>query len=86
MVLIKFLLIAFCAYWLLKSIGRFLLSVVLPGYIKKKANQHAQGYSQQRPKQKRPADGNVNIDYVPNEKKKPKTDKGGDFVDYEEVK
>lgn len=83
MVLIKFLLMGFCVYWLLKQVGRFLLSVVLPGYIKKKATQYNQP---QQPKQKRPADGNVNIDYVPSEATKSKTDKGGDFVDYEEVK
>jgi hypothetical protein len=85
MVLIKFIFIGFCIYWLLKQVGRFLLSVVLPGYIKKKASQYSQPQQRQ---QKRPADGTVNIDYVPDtaDKGKPKTDKGGDFVDYEEVK
>jgi hypothetical protein len=37
---------------------------------------------------KRPADGNVNIDFVPKEDKPKNTNKGreGDYVDYEEIK
>ncbi|MDP4680542.1 MAG: DUF4834 family protein [Cyclobacteriaceae bacterium] len=81
--LLKFLFIGFCIFWLLGRIGRFLLSVILPGYIKKKANQYSQGQPRQ---EKRPSDGNVNIDYMPGESQKTKTNKGGDFVDYEEVK
>ena len=34
---------------------------------------------------KKPADGNVNVDYVP-DKNKDKDFGGGDYVDYEEVK
>tara|TARA_R110000868_G_scaffold201175_1_gene448759 strand:+ start:806 stop:1063 length:258 start_codon:yes stop_codon:yes gene_type:complete len=85
MALIKFIFIGFCIFWLLKQVGRFLLSVVLPGYIKKKASQYNQPEQRQ---QKRPSNGNVNIDYVPDtaDRRRPKTDKGGDFVDYEEVK
>ncbi len=41
-------------------------------------------------KYKQPADGNVNIDYIPEEDKKngkgPRNFKGGEYVDYEEVK
>lgn len=37
---------------------------------------------------KRPADGNVNIDSVPKDKNRPRhaSDKGGEYVDYEEIK
>lgn len=35
---------------------------------------------------RRPADGNVNIDSVPEEKKKKTDFKGGEYIDYEEIK
>jgi hypothetical protein len=35
---------------------------------------------------KRPKDGNVDIDYVPNNHNKSKTSHSGDYVDYEEIK
>lgn len=35
---------------------------------------------------RRPAGGNVNIDSVPDEKKKKTDFKGGEYIDYEEVK
>ena len=43
------------------------------------------GYQEGGNSSRRPADGNVNIDSVPKEKKK-STFKGGDYIDYEEVK
>jgi hypothetical protein len=39
----------------------------------------------QRERKKRPADGNVDIDYVPNDYNSSKAG-SGDYVDYEEVK
>ncbi len=41
-----------------------------------------------RSQRKRARGGNVNIDYVPDDKKKTKSDsnKGGDYIDYEDVK
>ena len=46
-------------------------------------NRPGQRYAQQA---RRPADGNVNVDFVPNDKeqKKGKFD-GGEYVDYEDV-
>lgn len=38
------------------------------------------------PQQRRPADGNINVNTPPKGDKKGGTIKGGDYVDYEEVK
>lgn len=45
-------------------------------------------YQNQQYQSGRGNDGNVNIDHVPNEgsKKTPKAFKGGEYVDYEEIK
>jgi hypothetical protein len=41
-----------------------------------------------RTQRKRAKDSNLDIDYIPKDKKQNKTDnfKGGDYIDYEEVK
>lgn len=43
---------------------------------------------EKRSQRKRAKDSNVDIDYVPEDKKQNKTDnfKGGEYIDYEEVK
>ncbi|MDN5201629.1 DUF4834 domain-containing protein [Fulvivirgaceae bacterium BMA10] len=35
---------------------------------------------------RRPSDGNVDVDYVPPQKKESEDFKGGDYIDYEEIK
>lgn len=52
-------------------------------------NMNNQSGQQQRNYQstQRKPEGTISVDYIPpQEKKKPKLDKAGDFVDYEEVK
>lgn len=42
----------------------------------------------QSSRQRKPKDGNVSIDYIPEDKKKKKSSKnfeGGEYIDYEEV-
>jgi len=52
------------------------------------ANNQQNFQKEQNPTHKKPKDGNVNIDYIPNSNKS-KPDKknfpGGDYVDYEDV-
>jgi len=64
-----------------------LLSRSLLGRIYKQAQQQ-QRAAQQQHKRAKPADGNVNVQYAPIEKPTKSSDnfKGGDYVDYEEVK
>lgn len=64
-----------------------LLSRSLLGRIYKQAQQQ-QRAAQQQQKRARPADGNVNVQPAPVQKSQKSSDnfKGGDYVDYEEVK
>ena len=68
------------------KVGQFLFKMFFIGAAQH-SRQTFQG-QQRRNHQQRPTDGNVNIDYVPNPNTK-KGDghlKGGDYVDFEEVK
>lgn len=75
---------------------KFLLIVVIVGYVlvkglgfffrimMRKPTRHQ--YGSRRPTPPKPTDGNVNIDYVPEDKKSDGKDlKGGEYVDFEEV-
>lgn len=85
-VLFKFLLIAFAAWWIFKSVARFLF-----GNLIKQAQQQQQQFNQQRQsaykQQAKPKDGNVSVQFSPKKKEEKSSEnfKGGDYVDYEEV-
>jgi hypothetical protein len=73
--MIKILLIVVLIIYALNKLGLFRIFV-----------QSNRGYDG-RQSQQRPNDGNVNIDNNPNNHNRKKSDfKGGEYVDYEEVK
>ncbi|MEM7109152.1 MAG: DUF4834 domain-containing protein [Bacteroidota bacterium] len=76
--LLKFLLIAgLIGFLLFRVLGLFFR--VLTGST---ANHKTQGYQHSR----KPKDGNVNVDFIPNkDKTKNNGYKGGEYVDYEEL-
>ena len=77
--MIKFLLIVIAFFYILSKVGGFIFRTLFGA-----AAQRAQ---QQQRTTRKPADGNVNIDYAPKEdKKSPKNFEGGDYVDFEEIK
>jgi len=82
----KILIIFFLVIYVVFRLGGFIIRMLFSGF----SNQQRQtSQSGQRPQQyRKPSDGNVNIDYMPKDKKqRPQGDiKGGDYVDYEEVK
>ncbi|WP_258105340.1 DUF4834 family protein [Marinoscillum sp. MHG1-6] len=79
-VLIKFLLIAYLIYKLVGFVVRLLFANAFQQQKVYNQNNH------QAPKHK-PSGGNVSIDYVPdNNTKNPGSIKGGEYVDYEDVK
>lgn len=97
--LLKFLLFLFFLYLLFRVINFFFKVMYTVSGAKKQANfnrqqqsrQRHNGYGPQSRKYKQPADGNVNIDYIPEDNKKkngkgPRNFKGGEYVDFEEVK
>jgi len=82
MPLIKFLFIAVLVLWVIRILIRLLLPMLF-GNLASKMQQQASG-QQQQPKRK--PEGSISIDYMPPKPHQGKTDKLGDFVDYEEVK
>lgn len=75
--MLKFLLIVgLIGFLLFRVLGVFFK--VLTGST---ANQRPQNYRHSR----KPKDGNVNVDYIPEKGKKGKGYKGGEYVDYEEL-
>lgn len=93
---LKFLVFLFFIYLLFRIVSFFFKVMrVVSGAKQQQTNfgrQNGQrkSYGPQSRKYKQPADGNVNIDYIPEEDKKngkgPRNFKGGEYVDYEEVK
>lgn len=83
--MLKFLAIAFIIGYLFFWILGKVFKVMVRGHSYTNGNQNSSNNHQNR---RKPNDGNVNIDYVPNGKKKKGKDefKGGEYVDYEEIK
>ncbi len=85
--MIKFLLILFIVFYLLWKVGGFLFrNILLKSFMKQQQANFQQGKQQQK-QYRRPANGNVNVEFIPPEStSKGKTFKGGEYVDYEEIK
>ncbi|WP_029281113.1 DUF4834 family protein [Pedobacter sp. R20-19] len=81
--LIKFIFIAILVLWIIRMLIRLILPMLF-GNLASKMQQQASGQTQQQPRRSKP-EGSISIDYMP-PKQTGKTDKLGDFVDYEEVK
>lgn len=84
--LIKFLIICFCIYlilkWILKPVLRILFSRMVEDFVRK----HTNGQYSHESRQKR-KEGNIRVDYAPSEKKNQKIpDNEGEYIDFEEVK
>ncbi len=86
MFLIRFLIIAICVLYIVRSLARIFLPMLFQGMVNKAQQQQfnrQQQYRQQEPK--RP-EGRLKVDYVPPAPKNAIPDNEGDFIDYEEVK
>lgn len=81
----RFLLILILVFYLIYKIGGFIFRVLFLGALQSKHQQQQSQYKQQS--HRKAPDSNLNIDYIPGEKKNQSNDfKSGDYVDYEEVK
>lgn len=80
---LKFIFIAILVLWVIRLLIRLLLPMLF-GNLASKMQQQATGQKQQQQRRSKP-EGSISIDYMP-PKQTGKTDKLGDFVDYEEVK
>jgi hypothetical protein len=82
MAFLKFIFIAILVLWVIRVLIRLLLPMLFNNLVGK-MQQQAGGQPQYQKKSK--PEGSVSIDFMP-PKQTGKTDKLGDFVDYEEVK
>ncbi|MEP2773346.1 MAG: DUF4834 family protein [Fulvivirga sp.] len=82
--MLKFLIITFIIGYLFFWIIGKVFKVLVRGH----SYTGGQNSSYDQHNKKKPTDGNVNIDYVPNgkSKKDKKGFKGGEYVDFEEIK
>lgn len=87
--LLKFLIITICILYIIRILAR----IFLPFLFKKAMNkmqekmQQQGGFQYQRQQSyERKQEGRIKVDYVPPQKKEPKLDNAGDFVEYEEIK
>jgi len=82
MALLKFIFITILVLWTLRLLIRLLLPILFNNLAGKMQQQAAGQQQQRRPR----SEGSISIDYMPPKPDQSKTDKLGDFVDYEEVK
>ncbi|MDX5346566.1 MAG: DUF4834 family protein [Hymenobacteraceae bacterium] len=92
---LKFILVTILVIYFIRLVAPFVLRWIFKAFFKKMAKngqfyggsfQNGQYRSyQQQEKSSRKASGNVNIDYIPEEPDR-KEFRGGQYVDYEEVK
>ncbi|MCZ4242945.1 DUF4834 family protein [Pedobacter punctiformis] len=84
MQLIKFIIIAIMVLWVIRVLIRLLLPMLFNN-LASKMQQQATGGQQSQQRRSKP-EGSISIDYMPPKPDQSKTDKLGDFVDYEEIK
>lgn len=85
--MIKFLLILFLVLYLLWKVCGFLFrNILLKSFLKHQQGSFQQNKQQQR-QYRKPPNGNVDVEFIPPENNTTgKTFKGGEYVDYEEIK
>jgi len=88
--ILKFILILFCIYFIFSRLGGYMLRGLLwfiGAQAVKKQSQYFNQNQQNQTNERKKSDGEINIGYIPDNKKGKEVDfKGGDYVDYEEVK
>jgi hypothetical protein len=83
--ILKFLLIAIAISWIFSKLLQFFLRSKLKQFV-----DHAHDLKKEEDRRKKGGggNGNVNVDHIPRdyEEKRSKEIRGGDYIDYEEVK
>jgi hypothetical protein len=79
----KFLLIAIALSWIFSKLLQFFLKSKLKQFV-----DHANDLKREEDIRRKPSKGTVNVDHIPQEyqEKRSKEIRGGDYIDYEEVK
>lgn len=85
--LIKFLIVTILILWLIRMLVRLIFPLLLKNMVNKMQGQATQSrYNPNQRQESKKPEGSISIDYMPPQAKTGKTDKLGDFVEYEEVK
>ncbi|MDT3402956.1 DUF4834 family protein [Mucilaginibacter terrae] len=85
MILIRFLIISICVFYIIRSLARIFLPMLFQSMVNKAQQQYSQQQNPfQQQRQNRP-EGKIKIDHAPQVKSQI-PDNEGDFVDFEEVK
>lgn len=81
----KFIIISLLLFFIIYKLIGFVFRILLGSNVQ---NRQQRYQSHARHNNKKPFDGNVNVDYIPRDKKaRPNSNfNGGEYVDYEEVK
>ncbi|WP_194975758.1 DUF4834 domain-containing protein [Aquiflexum lacus] len=79
----KFLLIAIAISWIFSKLLQFFLKSKLKQFV-----DHANDLKREDDQRRKPKNGNINVDHIPQEyqEKRSKEIRGGDYIDYEDVK
>jgi len=81
--MLKFVLLFILFIYLVVKVSGFIMKTI---YRLMGGQVHQQTRASSRSQQKKPSDGNVNVDYMPKNGKHSKHYDGGEYVEYEEVK
>ncbi len=84
--LLKFMLIVFVIYYILKIIVRIFLPSIVKGLINNMANKFEGMNEYTEQTKKRKAEGEITIDYIPKKEKGNTRNNNEDYVEYEEIR
>jgi len=81
---IRIILILVLFYYLVRIIMRYLFPLLMGNYVNRKMNDFSNRHEKQQTTHSRKKEGEVSVDYTPQEGKKGKD--RGEYVEYEEIK
>ena len=87
--MVKFLLTLFIFFFLVRYVVPAVLRLLVGAFVQKQARRYSDTFGQPAPPPRRPTEpGKVRVDYVPPAAKNGQSSefKGGEYVDFEEVK
>ena len=86
--MVKFLLTLFIFFFLVRYVVPALLRLLVGAFVQKQTRRYSDTFGQQVPPRRPTEPGKVRVDYVPPATKNGQSSefKGGEYVDFEEVK
>jgi len=85
-VVLEFLLTVIFILWIVRKLGRFLLSLLFENVAAKAQDQFQNQQRNYQDQSQSKPDGKVKVDYIPENNRPILPDTEGEFIDYEEIK